>query len=48
MTAHENETTYSTTPKGASAVDRWARSLALTLVGGGGFRCWTACAGTVS
>ena len=35
MTAHENETTYSTTPKGTSAVGRGARSLALALVGGG-------------
>lgn len=35
MTAHENEATYSTTPKGTSAVGRWARSLALALVGGG-------------
>lgn len=35
MTANKNETTYSTTPKGTSAVGRWARSLALTLVGGG-------------
>lgn len=35
MTAYKNETTYPTTPKGTSAVGRWARSLALALVGGG-------------